>query len=100
MHLAAALARAGLVGETPDGARRARRCLPMVARSFRRFMFEGRECGGHVGPRASFPLWKIQVQRLLEYDDAQGRADELQVLFAGGSTTSAWRPWSPRWLHR
>ncbi|HSL07656.1 MAG TPA: beta-ketoacyl synthase N-terminal-like domain-containing protein, partial [Pseudonocardiaceae bacterium] len=50
----------------------------------RRFVFEGRECGGHVGPRASFPLWEIQVQRLLEYDDAHGCAGQLQVLFAGG----------------
>src|SRR5262249_6543950 len=23
----------------------------------RRFVFEGRECGGHVGPRSSFVLW-------------------------------------------
>ncbi|MGH3888543.1 MAG: SDR family oxidoreductase [Pseudonocardiaceae bacterium] len=50
----------------------------------RRFVFEGRECGGHVGPRASFPLWEIQVQRLLGYDDAHGCAGQLQVLFAGG----------------
>jgi acyl transferase domain-containing protein/NAD(P)H-dependent flavin oxidoreductase YrpB (nitropropane dioxygenase family)/NADP-dependent 3-hydroxy acid dehydrogenase YdfG len=50
----------------------------------RRFVFEGRECGGHVGPQASFPLWDIQLQRLLRYDDAQGCASQLQVLFAGG----------------
>ncbi|HEX8759539.1 MAG TPA: beta-ketoacyl synthase N-terminal-like domain-containing protein, partial [Pseudonocardiaceae bacterium] len=55
-----------------------------LAEGARRFVFEGRECGGHVGPRASFPLWEIQVQRLLEYDDAQGCGDELHVLFAGG----------------
>ncbi len=50
----------------------------------RRFVFEGRECGGHVGPQASFPLWDIQLQRLLRYDDAQGCAGQLRVLFAGG----------------
>ncbi|MFN2494667.1 MAG: SDR family oxidoreductase [Pseudonocardiaceae bacterium] len=55
-----------------------------LAEGARRFVFEGRECGGHVGPRASFPLWEIQVQRLLEYDDAHGCAGQLQVLFAGG----------------
>ncbi|HKR51096.1 MAG TPA: SDR family oxidoreductase [Pseudonocardiaceae bacterium] len=55
-----------------------------LAEGARRFVFEGRECGGHVGPRASFPLWEIQVQRLLEYNDAHGCADRLQVLFAGG----------------
>jgi acyl transferase domain-containing protein/NAD(P)H-dependent flavin oxidoreductase YrpB (nitropropane dioxygenase family) len=50
----------------------------------RRFVFEGRECGGHVGRLASFPLWEMQLQRLLAYDDGHGCADRLQVLFAGG----------------
>lgn len=50
----------------------------------RRFVFEGRECGGHIGPQASFPLWEIQLQRLLRYDDAHGCGSQLQVLFAGG----------------
>jgi acyl transferase domain-containing protein/NAD(P)H-dependent flavin oxidoreductase YrpB (nitropropane dioxygenase family)/NAD(P)-dependent dehydrogenase (short-subunit alcohol dehydrogenase family) len=50
----------------------------------RRFVFEGRECGGHVGPQASFPLWETQVRQLLSCDDAHGCAEELQVLFAGG----------------
>jgi acyl transferase domain-containing protein/NAD(P)H-dependent flavin oxidoreductase YrpB (nitropropane dioxygenase family)/NAD(P)-dependent dehydrogenase (short-subunit alcohol dehydrogenase family) len=50
----------------------------------RRFVFEGRECGGHVGPRSSFVLWSSMVEVLL---DAIGRgvpAEELHVLFAGG----------------
>jgi acyl transferase domain-containing protein/NAD(P)H-dependent flavin oxidoreductase YrpB (nitropropane dioxygenase family) len=51
-----------------------------LAEGARRFVFEGRECGGHVGPRASFPLWEMQVQRLLSHDDV----NQLQVLFAGG----------------
>ncbi len=55
-----------------------------LAEGARRFVFEGRECGGHVGPRASFPLWEIQLQRLLGYDDTHGCAGQLQVLFAGG----------------
>jgi len=46
----------------------------------RRFVFEGSECGGHVGPRTSFVLWEQQVQRLL----ASEHAAELDVLFAGG----------------
>lgn len=46
----------------------------------RRFVFEGRECGGHVGPRSSFALWDAQIERLLEHDDPSS----LQVLFAGG----------------
>ncbi|MGH3935074.1 MAG: beta-ketoacyl synthase N-terminal-like domain-containing protein, partial [Pseudonocardiaceae bacterium] len=55
-----------------------------LAEGARRFVFEGRECGGHIGPLASFPLWEIQLQRLLRYDDADGCAGQLQVLFAGG----------------
>src|SRR5258708_7638066 len=33
----------------------------------RRFVFEGRECGGHVGPRSSFVLWNAMVDVLLEH---------------------------------
>jgi acyl transferase domain-containing protein/NAD(P)H-dependent flavin oxidoreductase YrpB (nitropropane dioxygenase family)/NAD(P)-dependent dehydrogenase (short-subunit alcohol dehydrogenase family) len=55
-----------------------------LAEGARRFVFEGRECGGHIGPQASFPLWEVQLQRLLDYDDAHGCAGQLQVLFAGG----------------
>ncbi len=43
----------------------------------RRFVFEGAECGGHVGPRASFQLWEEQLAVL----DA---AKDVEVLFAGG----------------
>ncbi|MDQ1399704.1 MAG: hypothetical protein QOK20_1636 [Acidimicrobiaceae bacterium] len=46
----------------------------------RKFVFEGRECGGHVGPRSSFALWESQIERLLAF----GHEDELHVLFAGG----------------
>ncbi|QKV78660.1 type I polyketide synthase [Amycolatopsis sp. Hca4] len=43
----------------------------------RRFVFEGAECGGHVGPRASFELWEQQLAAL-------GAAKDVEVLFAGG----------------
>jgi len=46
----------------------------------RRFVFEGRECGGHVGPRSSFALWEAQIQELLEHGDLS----DVFVLFAGG----------------
>jgi acyl transferase domain-containing protein/NAD(P)H-dependent flavin oxidoreductase YrpB (nitropropane dioxygenase family)/NAD(P)-dependent dehydrogenase (short-subunit alcohol dehydrogenase family)/acyl carrier protein len=54
----------------------------------RRFVFEGRECGGHVGPRSSFVLWETMCELLLE-QLASGiasapRTEELSVLFAGG----------------
>ncbi|MFD5250103.1 SDR family oxidoreductase [Amycolatopsis sp. NPDC058340] len=44
----------------------------------RKFVFEGSECGGHVGPRASFPLWEAQIDVLRDY------AAEVEVYFAGG----------------
>lgn len=44
------------------------------------FIFEGRECGGHVGPRYSFVLWE-QALALLEKVE---RPDTLHILFAGG----------------
>ena len=46
----------------------------------RKFIFEGRECGGHVGPRSSFALWDAQIEHLLAF----GHTDEVSVLFAGG----------------
>ncbi|HYX38566.1 MAG TPA: SDR family NAD(P)-dependent oxidoreductase [Oligoflexus sp.] len=46
----------------------------------RRFVFEGRECGGHVGPRYSFVLWETQIEILLQ----SNCVDELEVFFAGG----------------
>ncbi|MGH9162316.1 MAG: SDR family oxidoreductase [Vicinamibacteraceae bacterium] len=50
----------------------------------RRFVFEGRECGGHVGPRSSFVLWSSMVELLLDAIRGGVRAEELHVLFAGG----------------
>ncbi|GLY00746.1 type I polyketide synthase [Actinoplanes sp. NBRC 101535] len=52
----------------------------------RRFVFEGAECGGHVGPRASFPLWEAQLGVLAEHLDGHPRkeGEEIQIFFAGG----------------
>ncbi|MGK4579056.1 SDR family NAD(P)-dependent oxidoreductase [Kitasatospora sp. HPMI-4] len=57
-----------------------------LADGARRFVFEGAECGGHVGPRHSFPLWEAQLAVLTEFLDgaAPGARPELEVLFAGG----------------
>ncbi len=46
----------------------------------RRFVFEGSECGGHVGPRSSFVLWAQQIERLLAHETPR----ELDLVFAGG----------------
>ncbi len=55
-----------------------------LAEGARRFIFEGRECGGHVGPRSSLVLWETMIQVLLDapLDEAQARG--VHVLFAGG----------------
>jgi len=46
----------------------------------RRFVFEGRECGGHVGPLSSMVLWEKQIERLLKEDNPE----QISVFFAGG----------------
>ncbi|MFE3414774.1 SDR family NAD(P)-dependent oxidoreductase [Streptomyces mirabilis] len=52
----------------------------------RKFVFEGAECGGHVGPRNSFPLWEAQLGVLDDFlaGAKNGTATELQLFFAGG----------------
>ncbi|MGM1064039.1 SDR family NAD(P)-dependent oxidoreductase [Saccharothrix sp. Mg75] len=55
-----------------------------LAAGARKFVFEGAECGGHVGPRHSFPLWESQVDVLLDHLAAGGAGGDLTVLFAGG----------------
>jgi acyl transferase domain-containing protein/NAD(P)H-dependent flavin oxidoreductase YrpB (nitropropane dioxygenase family)/NAD(P)-dependent dehydrogenase (short-subunit alcohol dehydrogenase family) len=44
------------------------------------FVFEGRECGGHVGPRYSFVLWEQAITILQQCD----HPERLHILFAGG----------------
>lgn len=46
----------------------------------RKFVFEGRECGGHVGPLSSFVLWEKQIDRLLQEENA----GLFSLFFAGG----------------
>ncbi len=51
----------------------------------RRFIFEGRECGGHIGPLSSFVLWSAMIDRLLsELSEGKNAGEDIQVLFAGG----------------
>ncbi|HWC82849.1 MAG TPA: SDR family oxidoreductase [Pseudonocardiaceae bacterium] len=62
---------------------------PALLRQFlragaRRFVFEGAECGGHVGPRSSFCLWQAAIDVLSEFVADGGAAEELHILFAGG----------------
>ena len=48
----------------------------------KKMIFEGRECGGHVGPLASFIHWELAINRLLE--EKPSDAKDFQILFAGG----------------
>lgn len=50
----------------------------------RRFIFEGRECGGHVGPRSSFVLWESMISTLLAGIGPRDDASAYHVVFAGG----------------
>src|SRR5262249_47921836 len=55
-----------------------------VREGARRFIFEGRECGGHVGPRSSFVLWETMSRVLLSADLSAEEAARVHVVFAGG----------------
>lgn len=48
----------------------------------RRFVFEGAECGGHIGPLHGFTLWDYAATVLSQLSLAD--ASRTQVLFAGG----------------
>ncbi|MGP4007874.1 SDR family NAD(P)-dependent oxidoreductase [Streptomyces sp. 4N124] len=50
----------------------------------RRFVFEGSECGGHVGPRASFPLWEAQLAVIEDHLADTEDGSDIEVFFAGG----------------
>jgi acyl transferase domain-containing protein/NAD(P)H-dependent flavin oxidoreductase YrpB (nitropropane dioxygenase family)/NAD(P)-dependent dehydrogenase (short-subunit alcohol dehydrogenase family) len=54
-----------------------------LADGARRFVFEGRECGGHVGPRTSLVLWDTMLRVLLDELPAAEHAS-CHVLLAGG----------------
>ena len=65
---------------------------PELARNFleagaRRLIFEGRECGGHVGPRTSFVLWEQMIRVILSHLQGAGantKAEDYHIIFAGG----------------
>jgi acyl transferase domain-containing protein/NAD(P)H-dependent flavin oxidoreductase YrpB (nitropropane dioxygenase family)/NAD(P)-dependent dehydrogenase (short-subunit alcohol dehydrogenase family)/acyl carrier protein len=52
----------------------------------KRFIFEGAECGGHIGPRNSFPLWESQLDIIESYiAQQQGKTPvPIELVFAGG----------------
>jgi acyl transferase domain-containing protein/NAD(P)H-dependent flavin oxidoreductase YrpB (nitropropane dioxygenase family)/NAD(P)-dependent dehydrogenase (short-subunit alcohol dehydrogenase family) len=54
-----------------------------LSQGARRFIFEGRECGGHVGPLSSFALWQMVIDLLLD-ETPRGEEAQIHLLFAGG----------------
>ena len=50
----------------------------------RRFVLEGRECGGHVGPRSSFVLWEQALDVVAQAVAAGTNAGDFHLVFAGG----------------
>ena len=50
----------------------------------RRFVLEGRECGGHVGPRSSFVLWEQALDVVERAIAAGAAAGDFHLVFAGG----------------
>ena len=59
-----------------------------IEQGAKRFVFEGRECGGHIGPLASFPLWEQMIEVLLA-DVKPGTEAGYHILFAGGIHNAA-----------
>lgn len=50
----------------------------------RRFVFEGREAGGHVGPLCSFVLWEQAIEGLAGWSPSDPSNRPCQAVFAGG----------------
>jgi acyl transferase domain-containing protein/NAD(P)H-dependent flavin oxidoreductase YrpB (nitropropane dioxygenase family) len=50
----------------------------------RHFVLEGRECGGHVGPRSSFILWEQAADVVAEALDGGLPGNQVNLVFAGG----------------
>ncbi len=61
----------------------------------RRFVFEGRECGGHVGPRTSFVLWDTMLGRPARGAPAT-TPRTVTCCSPAASTTGAPRRWRRR----
>ena len=59
--------------------------LPMfLSEGLTRFVFEGRESGGHVGPFCSFVLFEAMINVLLESPAVKQAPENYHILFAGG----------------
>ena len=50
----------------------------------RKFIFEEMSVGGHIGPRSSFVLWEVMIEKLLEKFADGYEPEKFHILFAGG----------------
>jgi len=62
---------------------------PTILKTFleqgvRRFVLEGCECGGYVGPRSSFSLWQQLIDTLLNPERPDAVLEEIDLILAGG----------------
>lgn len=60
----------------------------MISDGHRNFIFEGNECGGHIGPKSSFALWEQQftvLEKILRENDV----GDIEITLAGGIHDSA-----------
>lgn len=49
-----------------------------------RFIVEGRECGGHIGPLSSFVLWSVITDAIASHPKTARAPAKVEVIFAGG----------------
>ena len=61
-----------------------------LAEGARRFIFEGRECGGHIGPLSSFVLWSTMVDKLTD-ELGTGKVPAGLRMRNSSSRSSGWR---------
>ncbi len=69
-----------------------------LERGIRRFVFEGRESGGHIGPLSSFVLWEGVIEQLLGSTEAPSQRRNARSCSPAVSTTACQPPWWRSWL--
>jgi hypothetical protein len=70
-----------------------------IEQGAKRFVFEGRECGGHIGPLASFPLWEQMIEMLLA-EVKPGSEANITCCSRAASMTPVPEQCLPQWRRR
>ena len=58
--------------------------IDALEQGVRRFVVEGSECGGHIGPLSSFVLWSVAVEKLGAHPIVRREGENVHLLLAGG----------------